>query len=72
MAASVEKPAHERKKTDGYIERRHQEVEQRTTDVIEQDRRIADERRTLDRAARDRPVTVGQEQATHRANLGVI
>ncbi|MGZ8394139.1 MAG: ATP-binding protein [Nitrospira sp.] len=41
------------------------QVEQRTTDAIEEDRRIADQRRTLDRAARDRTITEGQEQATH-------
>ena len=74
MAASDEKPgAHradtdqslydERTKTDGHLERRHKEVEQRTTDAIEDDRQIADARRALDRAARDRPVTGGQGQA---------
>ena len=62
--AETDKSLHdERTKTDGYLERRHKEVEQRTTDAIEDDRRMADERRTLDRAARDRHVPKGQEQA---------
>ena len=75
MAASDEKPDlnraetdkslhYERTKTDGHLERRHKEVEQRTTDAIEEDRRMVDERRSLDRAARDRSVTEGHEQVT--------
>lgn len=52
----------ERTKTDGHLERRQREFEQRTTDSIEEDRRIVDERRILDRASRDR-VTEEHEQA---------
>jgi signal transduction histidine kinase len=64
--ADTDKSLHdERTKTDAYLERRQKEVEQRTTDAIEDDRRMADERRTLDRSARDQHVTEGHEQATH-------
>ena len=51
----------ERTKTDGHLERRQRAFEQRTTDSIEEDRRIVDERRILDRASRDRSVTAGHE-----------
>ena len=54
----------ERTKTDVHLERRQRAFEQRTTDSIEEDRRIVDERRILDRASRDRSVTEGHEQAT--------
>lgn len=75
MAAKDEEPGsdraetdkclhHERTKTDGHLERRQKELEQRTTDAIEENRRMADERRTLERSARDRHVTDGQAKAT--------
>jgi signal transduction histidine kinase len=61
--AETDKSLHdERTKTDGHLERRHKEVEQQTTEAIEGDRRIADERRTLDRAARDRHLTDDHER----------
>lgn len=54
----------ERTKTNEHLERRHKEVERQTTEAIERDRRIADEHRTLGRAARDRHVTEGPERTT--------
>ena len=47
----------ERTKTDGHLERRYKEVEQHTSEAIEDDRHRADEHRALERGARDRHIT---------------